>query len=58
MCEIIDTFSKKKNDVNPRIEDDVVPMYTESRNKANHKRVEQERLSNNTRLLRKLRLRR
>ena len=58
MGEVIDIFSKKKNDVNPRIEDDVVHMDTESRNKANQKRIEQERLSSNTQLLRELRLRR
>ena len=58
MGEVIDIFSKKKNDVNPRIEDDVVHMDTESRNKANQKRIEQERLSSNTQLLRNLRLRR
>ena len=58
MGEVIDIFSKKKNDVNPRIEDDVVHIDTESRNKANQKRIEQERLSSNTQLLRELRLRR
>ena len=58
MGEVIDIFSKKKNDVNPRIEDDVVHMDTESRNKANQKRVEQERLAYNARLLRELRIKR